>query len=244
MLTPLANSIAGTGSFPVEVEPLGFPSVPTLLATRLHLEMLLTEQPVDLSVAAGIVLNDLGATLEIFRRAGEEAGAPCGSRMEDCLASLSTEMWMEAVCAEAVERTAGSSVHLAELAAFWEHARSVGCACWLLAQHVDSMCPEEAYLAGLLHEASQLPALLGWRSPSESAIISAPYNRAPWSEAIVATLTRHWQLPAAVRALVVSPLSSDRWRALLEAAHAWVDRAACLPLDTARVRSSSQRLSG
>ena len=142
-----------------------FPAVPTLLTTRLQMELLLADRAVELKAAAGILLNDLGATLEIFRRAGEDCDPACGQRplrLEDCLASLGTDVWMEVVCAHAVERAVPGSARPEQLSLFWEHGRQMAYVCWLLAQQEDEFCPEEAYLLGLLHEAAALPALLGW----------------------------------------------------------------------------------
>lgn len=147
---------------PLRGAAASFPAVPTLLATRLQLELLVAERSIDLNAAAGVILNDLGATLEIFRRAGEEGAS--AHRLEDCLASLGTETWMEAVCGNALERIAAENGRMAELTAFWEHARLLAYACWFVASHVEGAAPEEAYLVGLLHEVEALPALLGWET--------------------------------------------------------------------------------
>ena len=48
---------------------------------------------------------------------------------------------MEAVCADAVERIALDGDHLSRLSAFWEHARSLAYACWLLAGDGEEVCP-------------------------------------------------------------------------------------------------------
>ena len=206
-----------------------FPPVPTLLATRLQLELLLGERLVDLRAAAGIILNDLGATLEIFRHAGEDGDCPAPHRMEDCLAGLGTEVWMEAVCADAVERVAGNSHHLAQLTAFWERSRSLAYACWLLAEDAEGVCPEEAYLIGLLHEARRLPAMLGWTYPNRAGMLGSAVEAAPpWSESALAHLVAHWQLPEFLHATVLSS-SAHSWGKLLEDAHTWLRRDAFAP---------------
>ena len=211
-----------------------FPPVPTLLATRLQLELLLGERSVDLRAAAGIILNDLGATLEIFRRAGEDGECAADRRIEDCLASLGTEVWMEAVCADAVERVAGSSRHLAQLTAFWERSRSLAYACWLLAEDAGDLCPEQAYLVGLLHEARRLPAMLGWDCPPGPEMsVGAAHAVLPWNEATVARLAVHWQLPEFLRATVTGSCAPPCWRELLEDAHAWLRRDPFVPGYTA-----------
>ena len=188
-------------------EPSLFPAVPTLLATRMQLELLLAERSVDLRAAAEVIRNDLGATLEIFRLAGREAGGSAAfTRMEDCLAALPTATWMDAISTEAVERVATNQVRLQELTAFWERARTFAYACWLVAEHTDSVCPEQAYLAGLLREAAHLPALLDWPSLDNSP----------------AQLAVHWQLPELFSLVVTAGKLPSAWRELLDDAHAWV----------------------
>ncbi len=226
---------------PPSLLPIGHPqdaahrettSAPTLLATRLQLELLLGNRSgsVDLREAAGVILNDLGATLEVFRLAGEECcansdGTGAASRLEDCLASLGTEVWMDAVCANAVERIAGAPAKLADLTVFWEHARSVAYSCWLLAEDEEGVCPEEAYLVGLLHDAGQMPELLGW--------VPAQFGGAGvlWTAPMLSLLAQHWRLPQYLEKVVAGPGVPSRWTRLLEAAHAWSRRDA-LPMSS------------
>ena len=212
-----------------------FPPLPTLLATRLQLELLLADQPVDLRAAAGILMNDLGATLEIFRRAGEECGGGSNTpeRLEECLASLGTDAWMEAVCAGAVERLADDEDALAELTDFWEHGRLLAYACWLVAEQIEGICPEEALLVGLLHEAARLPALLGWSTPAAgSRDANAPGLNACSGE-LAQKLALHWQLPRYLWPVLTRPSVPSRWGRLLELAHAWSRGEDCLLTHTA-----------
>ena len=202
--------------------PLAFPPIPALLATRLQLELLLGDRtgPVDLGEAAALILNDVGATLEIFRVAGEECCDPSdtqsvASRLEDCLASLPTQVWMDAVCADAVERLAVTKAEHARLTGFWEHARLLAYACWVVAEHLEGVCPEEAYLVGLLHDAGHLPQLLGWELPRGGAQRSNTH--------LLALLAEHWRLPAYLRAVIAAPASVPVWADLLETAHAWAE---------------------
>ena len=196
-------------------------AVPTLLATRLQLQLLLSERTIDLRAAAGIILNDVGATLEIFRRAGEEGAGDTGAgesasltlRLEDCLAALGTDLWMESVCAHAVERVAVHGGQLPRLLAFWEHSRVLAYSCSVVAEHTEMVCPEEAYLVGLLHEAAQLPELLGWDKRFHGASRIVPQASA---------LGAYWHLPPHLRAVVAGASSMPApWRHLLQVAHSW-----------------------
>ena len=197
---------------------LPLPPVPTLLATRLQLELLLGERSVDLRAAVGIILNDPGATLEIFRKAGEECGSAAGRmisplRLEDCLASLSSDAWMEAVCGDAVERVAFAEANLHQLTRFWEHSRSLAYACWMVAERTETACPEQAYLVGLLHEAATLPALLGWEAYQ-------PVLTVKDSIAEITQLASRWHLPPYLQAAIAMPLCPEPWAGILQIAHA------------------------
>lgn len=205
------------------------PAVPTLLATRLQLQLLLCERSIDLRTASGIILNDVGATLEIFRRAGEESGGEdlSGSgtsialRLEDCLAALGTDLWMEAVCAHAVERVALQGGQLSRLLAFWEHSRVLAYSCSVVAEHTEAMCPEDAYLVGLLHEAAQLPELLGW-APGFHASSSRVGQHG-------SALAAQWHLPPHLHAVVAGGSAMPaHWSHLLQTAHAWSRGEQCL----------------
>lgn len=202
-----------------------FPMLPTLLSTRLQLQIALSDHSVDLRAATSVLLNDLGATLEVFRRAGEERASadPVSARLEDSLACLGTEVWMDIVSAEAVERVAGSEAELADLTAFWEHGRLLAYACWLVAHRMEGICPDDAYLFGLLHEIGRLPRLLGW-SGTEKDMVDA---------AVVEELAEHWHLPQRLRAALALPGSVPRWGQLLETAHAWARGGDCLLRDSA-----------
>lgn len=213
----------------LEFEPRGpragsFPPIPTLLATRLQLQLLLSDRAVDLRAASGIILNDVGATLEIFRRAGQECGDEgpgTATRLEDCLASLGTDAWMDVVCANAVERVALNTPHLAELLGFWEHSRLLAYACSVVAEHSEGMCPEEAYLVGLLHEASRLPKLLGW-SPAADA------QRSPGRHEGFDFAT-HCCLPPYLHSVLDGASTTPpHWRGLLDMAHAWMRGESCI----------------
>ncbi len=228
-----------------------FPPLPTLLATRLQLELLLADQPVDLRAAAGILMNDLGATLEIFRRAGEECGGgpDVPERLEDCLASLDTDVWMEAVCAGAVERMAVDEAALAELTGFWEHGRLLAYACWFVAEQMEGVCPEEAFLVGLLHEAARLPEILGWMTepdcePAYERVCEPAYERVYGTDAVAQggialeprrcpastarQLAAHWRLPVYLGPVLAGNAVPQRWQEVLERAHAWSSGEDCL----------------
>ena len=207
------------------------PPVPTLLSTRLQLELLLSDSSVDLKAAAAIILNDLGATIQIFSRAAEEwdATEEPPTRLEDCLVALGTGVWLEAVSADAVERIAEIVADPFTLNEFWEHARLIAAACWSIADQMEGVNPEEAYLVGLLHEAQHLPELLGWDLPIALSMTSSPLRSFQTENAkrvkggddpvFAHYLAEQWRLPACVRSTLTT--AAPPWQEILALAHAW-----------------------
>ena len=77
---------------------------------------------------------------------------------------------------------------------------------------MEGICPEEAFLVGLLHEAASLPTLLGW----------------PCADGFAAELATHWCLPGYLRAVVDGSPVPPRWREVLDLAYAWSRGEQCL----------------
>jgi HD-like signal output (HDOD) protein len=202
----------------VKADPL--PDIPILLSTRLQLELLLQEPALDLRAVSDVVLQDLGATLQILRLVGEEYGLADGRpiRIEDCIASLDTQTWFEAVSAMTLEQNSRA-------ATAWQHAKQIGRYAEQLAEQEDGLRPGEGQLVGLLHEIGKLPELLGWQRS-----VLAHEDRA----AVAAMLAEHWNLPncvlAAAREQTEASQTAARWSGILRAAHA------CAQQEDARAR--------
>ncbi len=188
-----------------------FPAVPILLATRLQLELLLQDTALDLRAVAQVILQDLGATLQILRLVGAEYGwgdeRPV--RIEDCIASLETKTWFEAVSATTL-------VQNSRAASAWQHAKRIALYAEQLAGQEEGMRPGEGQLVGLLHEIGKLPELLGW---PRSALANEDRS------AMGSMLAELWRLPgcvlAAAREHQSDPSASTaKWSAILKAAHA------------------------
>ena len=133
--------------------------VPVMPATVLGLEMLLYESCIDLEKASELVLSDVGATIQTLRLIGKDydfaAGLPC--RMGDCIASLDLGTWFGAMSA----RTFAFEGHNSAATAFWKHGRLIAQYAQLVAESLDRISPENAYLVGLLHEVGAIPKVLG-----------------------------------------------------------------------------------
>jgi HD-like signal output (HDOD) protein len=189
----------------IAVDPL--PQVPTLATTRLQLELLLQESYIDLSAVSEVILSDAGATLQILRLIGEEypdaEGRP--TRIEDCLVSLNRDRWYAVLCASCLP-------HNSAVQAQWQHFRRVAQCARELAQCVDGVSPEEAYLVGLLSEIGRFPHLLGWNETGDSA---------GEHKALGVMLAEHWHLPAYLALAIQEqqePVLRSRWSEFLQMA--------------------------
>ncbi len=134
--------------------------VPVMSATVLGLEMLLHEPYIDLRMASELILSDLGATIQILRLIGREYeyAAERPTRMGDCLASLDVDDWFGAISA----RTFVCDREHAATTSVWKHCRLVAQYAQLVAESMESISPEDAYLVGLLHGIGEIPMALGW----------------------------------------------------------------------------------
>jgi len=187
--------------------PDPLPSVPTMIATRLQLELLLQDSPIDLGAVSEVILADPGATLQILRLIGEEYPNPEDrpTRMEDCLASLNMQHCYHVVCASTLPQNSG-------LLAEWQRIRRVAHCARELARCIDGFSPEEAYIVGLLHQVGKFPHLLGWDPSGESS---------HEQDALGLMLADCWQLPeyllTAIREQRES-ITSSRWGDFLQMA--------------------------
>lgn len=190
---------------PMLQDPL--PSVPSMITTRLQLELLLQESLIDLSAVSEVILADPGATLQILRLIGEEYPNPEDrpTRMEDCIASLNMERCYSAVCASTIPQNSG-------ILAEWHRIRRIARCARELARCVDGFSPEEAYIVGLLYEVGRFPHLLGW-DPADGS----HHEQA----ALGIMLADCWQLPeyllTAIREKRES-VHSSRWGEFMEMA--------------------------
>ncbi|MGD0941526.1 MAG: HDOD domain-containing protein [Terracidiphilus sp.] len=186
--------------------------VPVMAATLLGLQMLLHEAFIDLRKVSSLILSDVGATLQILRLIGREydlAGERPG-RMDDCIAGLDVDDWFSVLSANTF---ACDDEHYAATA-LWKHSLLVAQYAQLVAESIEGVSPEDAYLVGLLHEIQSVPTVLGWQSGDSAA--STPN----------AFFAMDGALPFFVLAAMRSvnePSSSSPWKLILTAAHDLAD---------------------
>ncbi|MGD0938452.1 MAG: HDOD domain-containing protein [Terracidiphilus sp.] len=182
--------------------------LPVMSATVLGLEMLLQEPCIDLRIASELILSDVGATIQILRLIGREydLAAERPSRMGDCLSSLDVDSWFGAISAH----TFPCDRKHAATTAVWRHCRLVAQYAQLVAESLDTVSPEDAYLVGLLHGIAEIPAALGWpncgRGGTDANALAAMEGTLPLF------------VLSALRSINDSS-SSSGWRCILTAAH-------------------------
>ena len=112
----LMNNLSSTSSAPYDLDPL--PSLPIMAATRLQLDLLLSNSVIDLKTVAEVVMADAGATLQILRLIGEEFpnADDRPRRIEDCIVSLSLTRCYQTICSSQIPH---SGPHVAE----WQRCR-------------------------------------------------------------------------------------------------------------------------
>jgi len=188
--TLLLSSTREGGSFSADVagyppdisgQPQSYPCLPVLFSTRLRLELLLRETPVDLRAITDIVLADVGATLQILRIVGEEyvclEDRPC--RIEHCIVSLGVERCYELICSSNI---CYDGWYVDE----WQFCRRIAENARELAKTLDVFSPEEAYLVGLLHRIGSFPHRLGWTMDGFTS---------RGDQSVGVTLANDWHLP-------------------------------------------------
>jgi hypothetical protein len=186
--------------------------VPVMSATVLGLQMLLHDPFIDLRKVSALILSDVGATIQILRLIGREYALATErpGRMDDCIAGLDVSDWFSALSA----RTFACDAEHYAATALWKHSLLVAQYSQLVAESIEGISPEDAYLVGLLHEIQAIPIVFGWQSGDSGAaspsVLFAMDGAQP-----------HFVL-AAMRS-VNEPSSSSPWKLILTAAHDLAD---------------------
>jgi len=188
------------------------PDIPVMSETLLLMELMVRERAVDLKDIAQLVLGDLGAALQVLRRAGREDASveSLPARIEDCISGLGLHACLEAMSRRTIKRSARHP----EMIEAWAHARTVAENCRALAEETSfSINPDDAYLVGLFHGIGSLPAVLGWDRTMQ--ISGSP-------EVIGLRMAQAWSLPRCV-ALYFAPIrpisGANLWREIVRQAH-------------------------
>ena len=186
--------------------------VPVHLETRLLMELRTQERSVDLREISQLVLGDLGAALQIFRRAAQEYWFPEDrpTRIEDCISSLGLQSCLEALSSE--RSTSGTCSN--DVIETWRHAKEVAECCKQLASEpAATVNPDEAYLVGLFHQIYSLPGILGWGASDSTSKAAALCGH---------RMAEDWSLPRCVLdyfSELQDPAHEQQWSRIVQRAH-------------------------
>lgn len=189
--------------------PCDLPEVPVLPETLLLIELKAQERCVDLREITLLVMEDIGAVLQIFRRAALEypSREDRPTRIEDCISGLGLQSCVETLSSATVPL--GS----AEVIETWRHAKEIGRRCRQLAAAMAVTSPDEAYLAGLFHQLPSLPLIFGSEAPAQDSNVAALTGL---------RMAEAWSLPPCVQdyfSELQNPSNGQRWSALVQRAH-------------------------
>ena len=163
----------------------GHPPVPVMPVTRLQIDLLLNQPVLDLQAIVDVILGDVGAALQVLR-----ISAPIGTitdhrtgNIETSVLHLGREGLRQAL---SVLLPSGFEGRHDAVKSFWLRSQIAAELARLLAKSSADISPDDAALAGLLHEIGCLPELLGWRA-TEIDLSDAT--------AVAGTLAAEWGLP-------------------------------------------------
>jgi len=164
------------------------PPVPLQPATRLQLDLLLERPSLDLDAIVGVILSDVGATLQVLR-VGALTLADSNrrrGRIDDCVVHLGKRKLRSALAAVFPMAAVRQDEAARQL---WRRAQLTANLARTMAGRFPEVDAEQAYVAGLLHEAGRVPAVLGWNAGSIDVGDPVAVGRA---------LVREWGLPVYV----------------------------------------------
>lgn len=176
----LAEAEKGDRTVCSSPEPVVIPSwplVPLLASTHFCLEVLLRGAVLDLQSTREVLICDPCALLRLFALAAEQlpSGTDAPQHLDDCIVALGR---------------AGLRRMLAPSQSTWSQQSELNSLAELgsrLGRSAQSLAPafalwaETAHLLGLLHNASEIPVIMGWcppaASPAEASFLTARLAR-------------------------------------------------------------------
>jgi HD-like signal output (HDOD) protein len=181
--------------------------------TLLQMELSAHQHSIDLQRITQIVLSDPGATIQIMGMAGQESsiGEERLTRMEDFISALGVQACIEGVSC----RIANRSLNRPAIQQAWSHSKQIAERCRCIAEEptAQAVSPNEAFLAGLLHEIGSFPILFEWESA-----LGLSCN----PEIAGLELAKAWRLPQCVCEYFSEPWHPSRttpWSGIVQRAH-------------------------
>ncbi len=153
--------------------------VPVAVSISMSIELLCSEPCLDLEAAAAVVLSDVGATLRVFHAVADECGgsAAVPFRISECIVLLGKSGLLRAFTPAYTRVTAVQS-------SFLQRCLNIALAARTVAVAFPGVELEQAYMAGMLSELAQFPAVFPeWRIAGRNP---------------VEVLTQEWALPVSL----------------------------------------------
>ena len=144
------------------VRSLLMQGIPTLPAYVFELSILLSTVPVDLRRVCRVIRTDPSLAAQVIRLCNSALLGLRGrvSNIEHAVILLGTERLRTLVLTCSLVECAGNFLSPAELQSFWQHSLLTATLSERSALCLHYSEPEEAYLAGLLHDLGVLPLLV------------------------------------------------------------------------------------
>jgi HDOD domain len=163
----------------------GQPAIPVMPATMAQLDLLLGQAVLELDAITESILGDPGATLQLLRvTARSRDGADCSfSQVSDSVVHLGRMGLRRALPLLLPSAPAGRNRAAWQL---WRRAQITAELSRLLASRSTAVSPDQARMAGLLHEVGRLPMILGWRAGGINLEDST---------AVRCAMEREWNIP-------------------------------------------------
>jgi putative nucleotidyltransferase with HDIG domain len=136
--------------------------LPTLPAYVFELNSLLAAAPVNLRRVAEVIRTDPSLTAQVLRLCNSAFMGLRGgvTRIEQAVMLVGTERLRTMVLTCSLVEYVGHRVASEDIQLFWQHCFLTAALSERLARAIAFLQPEEAYLAGLLHDIGALPLLM------------------------------------------------------------------------------------
>lgn len=184
--------------------------VPVLPETLLLMELEAQETCPDLREISALVMGDLGAVMQIFRRAALEYSSreDRPTRIEDCISILGVQACVETLSRATMPFSSGEVIET------WRHAKEIAELSRRISREIAVTAgPDEAYLVGLFHQLTSLPLIFGWGALGPDANAGAMTGL---------RMTEAWSLPRCVEEYfseMQNPVNGQRWSTIVERSH-------------------------
>jgi HD-like signal output (HDOD) protein len=157
--------------------------LPTLPAYIFELNGLLAASPVDLKRVGEVIRTDPSLTAQVIRLCNSAFWGirQRVSKIDHAVVLLGTEKVRTLVLTCSLIESVGHRLPPEDIQSFWQHCFLTATLSERLARGIGYSQPEQAYLAGLLHDIGVLPLIMTTSTPSKRGESQAPTH---WCESL------------------------------------------------------------